>query len=133
MLKDATRDYIVTAFRLYAALNFPDEKEIKRITDKLSKDRCNIAVKLDLLSVLKTIEHLNTKNKEHIYKAIKYVYFYKPTQTLKLNEINNRVIYFATQNYVSERNVWRWLKDARNLCAYYRGLNTSTIEEITET
>lgn len=128
MLKDATRDYIVAAFRLYAALKLPDEKQI----DKLSKDNDNTAVKLDLLAVLKTIEHLKSKNKEHICNAIQYVYFYKPTQTLKLNEIKNRVTAFATQNYISIRNVWNWLKQARDICAKYRGLNTSTIEELTK-
>ena len=132
MMKDSTREYIVMIFRLYAALEYPDKKQIIKITDKLSKSHCNIAVKLDLLAVLNTIEHLRSSGKDDILKAVEYVYFYKPKRAIKRNELNNRVIAFATENYISERTVWHWLKAARETCAYYRGLNTATIEQLTE-
>lgn len=132
MSKDSTRDYITTAFRLYAALGFPSEKEIFKIgySGNSIDNRCNIAAAFDLLAVYQTIEHLNRSGKGHICNALKEIYFQAPNREWKKGEINARVVAFAINNYTDERNVWRWLKEARQLCAKYRGLNTASITQL---
>ena len=125
MQKDSVRDYITTAFRIYSALGRPDENTINSMSR-------STATKLDLLAVDKTIKKLCKNNQINAYRAIEAVYFPEPTKQLKKNEIHNRVIAFATENFVSERNVWYWLKQAIHTCAKFRGLNTSPLCEIVD-
>ena len=124
MQKDSVRDYVTTAFRIYSALGRPDEHTINSMHNQ------TIAIKFDLTAVRKTMEHLRCSGKTDICKAIEAVYFAEPTKEIKRNEIRDRVISFSIKHFTSERNVWRWLKEARNLCAFYRGLNTASINGI---
>lgn len=123
MKKDSTRDYIIAAFRLYAALEQPNENEIKNSIFPES-------VKNDLMSVNLTIANLNNSGKGHIAEAVKKIYFCAPLRELKKGEIESRVTAFAVDNYFSTSSVWNWLKEARCICADYRGLNNKSIKQI---
>lgn len=119
MIKDTTRDYIIAAFNLYAVCNCPTTEEIhKRLHTQF-----NSAQLLDLLAVSKTMEQLRTSDRDYIYRAVEAVYFKQPFKKLQKGEIESRVVDFAIKNYVDERSVWRWLKEARTICAEERGLN----------
>ncbi len=133
MQKDSTRDYITAAFRLYSALGCPSEQKIGNLSlsnSKIKSNKNSIAIRFDLLAVSKTLEYLNRSGKDYICETVREVYFTEPTREFKRNDINARVLNLAAKKFTSERNVWRWLKEARNICASFRGLNTATIEQI---
>lgn len=75
----------------------------------------------DMEAVERTFEHL--KNKGHIIDAVKAVYMAEPFQPLSQREIGRRVINFAVNYPADVRTVYKWLKQARQLFAFYRGLN----------
>lgn len=108
MKKDHIRDYITEVFRFYARRN-----------DETVLDGGQIA---DISAVEQTIETLEKAGRGEMVKAIRSVYFVQPRRPLRKKEISERVIAFAVALPTDERNVYRWLKTARTLCAYYRGL-----------
>ena len=123
MRKDSTRDYITTAFKLYAALDKPDRT-------KIEQSQFDNAVKQDLTAVYQTMDLLYSSGKSDICNAVEAVYFFNPTKDFKRNEISNRVLAYAHEHFTSDSIVWKWLKEARTICAIYRGLNTSDISKI---
>lgn len=140
MKKDFISDYTTAAFRLYAAMGRPTYEAARNNIYKaeLSKrnafdpatavSQAEIAVEkqepmlLDILAVEKTIEQLERSEKPHIVDALKEVYFACPLQPLHKGDISGRVRRFALICPVDERTVYRWLKEARLLCAAIRGL-----------
>ena len=114
----------VAQFRLYAALGYPSKAQV--IADKTM----HRALQLDLLAVIDTLNALTSSGKDYICQAVSAVYFVAPTAALHKGEINLRVTKFAISNYTDERTVWRWLKEARLLCADYRGLNIGTGKDV---
>lgn len=123
MRKDSTRDYIIAAFKLYAALGKPDRV-------KIEQSQLDNAVKQDLIAVHQTMNLLQSSGKDDICNAVEAVYFFNPTKDFKRNEISNRVLAYAHEHFTSDGIVWKWLKEARTICATYRGLNTSDISKI---
>lgn len=143
MIKDPTRDYITAAFRLYASLGCPTYEQLRAdiYADKLK--RCEllnpeIAVKqaelavteqepmlLDVLAVERTLELLSRGEKQQVAAAVKAVYFPDPTLPLRRGDISARVSNFSLTFPAEERTVYRWLKEARLLCAAVRGLRIS--------
>ena len=119
-MRDTTRDYTIAQFRLYAALGYPSKAQI--IADKTM----HRALQLDLIAVIDTLNALTNSGKDYICQAVSAVYFVAPTKPLHKGEINLRVTKFAVNNYTDERTVFRWLKEARLLCAKLRGLNICT-------
>lgn len=117
-MRDTTRDYTIAQFRLYASLGFPSKAQV--VADKTM----HRALQLDLLAVADTLNALTNSGKDYIRQAVSAVYFVAPTAALHKGEINLRVTKFAVSNYTDERTVFRWLKEARLLCAKLRGLNT---------
>lgn len=117
-MRDTTRDYTISQFRLYASLGFPSKAQV--VADKTM----HRALQLDLLAVADTLNALTNSGKDYICQAVSAVYFVAPTKPLHKGEINLRVTKFAVNNYTDERTVFRWLKEARLLCAKLRGLNT---------
>ena len=116
-MRDTTRDYTIAQFRLYASLGFPSKAQV--VADKAM----HRALQLDLLAVVDTLNALTNSGKDYICQAVSAVYFVAPTKPLHKGEINLRVTKFAVNNYTDERTVFRWLKEARLLCANLRGLN----------
>ena len=123
-MRDSTRDYTIAQFRLYASLGFPSKAQV--VADKTM----HRALQLDLLSVIDTLDALTSSDKDYIRQAVSAVYFVAPTAALHKGEINLRVTKFAVSNYIDERTVFRWLKEARLLCADYRGLNIGTDKDV---
>lgn len=119
-MRDTTRDYTIAQFRLYASLGFPSKAQV--VADKTM----HRALQLDLLAVADTLNALTNSGKDYICQAVSAVYFVAPTKPLHKGEINLRVTKFAVNNYTDERTVFRWLKEARLLCAKLRGLNICT-------
>lgn len=140
MKKDFTRDYVTEAFRLYAAMGNPSYEEAQRkiyeielskrsdIDPSIAVVQAEKAVKhnmpllLDILAVDKTIDLLERGEKEYIAAAVKAIYFTEPDAPLRRGEISKRVRYHALSCPTDERTVYRWLKEARLLCAAVRGL-----------
>lgn len=123
-MRDTTRDYTISQFRLYASLGFPSKAQV--VADKTM----HRALQLDLLAVADTLNALTNSGKDYIRQAVSAVYFVAPTAPLQKGEINLRVTKFAVSNYTDERTVFRWLKEARLLCADYRGLNIGTDKDV---
>lgn len=140
MKKDFTRDYTTEVFRAYAAAGEPTYEEMrKRIyEEELSKrssldpaiaiSQAEIATEkqtpylLDIMAAEKTIELLERGEKPQIIAATKAVYFTRPLQPLRRGDISDRVRRFSISYPADERTVYRWLKEARLLCAAVRGL-----------
>lgn len=123
-MRDSTRDYTIAQFRLYASLGYPSKAQV--VADKTM----HRALQLDLLAVVDTLNALTNSGKDYIRQAVSAVYFVAPTKPLHKGEINLRVTKFAVNNYTDERTVFRWLKEARLLCADYRGLNIGTDKDV---
>lgn len=123
-MRDSTRDYTIAQFRLYASLGYPSKAQV--VADKTM----HRALQLDLLAVVDTLNALTNSGKDYIRQAVNAVYFVAPTAALHKGEINLRVTKFAVSNYTDERTVFRWLREARLLCADYRGLNIGTDKDV---
>ena len=139
MKKEAYRDYATEAFRIWAAWGCPSYDEaVERIRASAIKragesDPANIlayadaeverksALLCDILACEKCFELLR-EDKKYICDAIKDIYMHEPWRTARRNEIARRVLRFSIDNAVSERQVYRWLKNARDLFAGLRGL-----------
>lgn len=119
-MRDTTRDYTIAQFRLYALLGYPNKAQV------VADETMHRALQLDLLAVIDTLNALTNSGKDYICQAVSAVYFVAPTKPLHKGEINLRVTKFAVNNYTDERTVFRWLKEARLLCAKLRGLNICT-------
>ncbi len=139
MLKDKTRDYATSAFRMYASLGKPTYDELKkRIYERALLDeniepskaviKANAELEnktpllLDVLAVEKTLEMLNQGKKEHIVKAIEQIYFTYPEEPLGKNAVISKVRRFCYNYGAAERTVFYWLKEARLLFSAIRGL-----------
>lgn len=143
MQKDSTRDYITEAFRFYAAAGKPTyDTAVQRVKQTalekyiqldpaIAEEQADIAVAkaapklLDILAVNETIKLLENGGKRHIIAAVKAVYFTSPTKPLRRGDISARVNSFSLTFPAEERTVYRWLKEARLLCAAVRGLRIS--------
>lgn len=147
MKKDFTRDYVTEAFRLYAAMGMPtyeqaraDIYESALLKNNLCDPQAAVAkaelaaakkepLLLDLLAVDKTINLLERGEKHYIVSAVKEIYFTSPQQPLRKGDISWRVRKFSLQCPTDERTVYRWLREARLLCAAIRGLRISEADE----
>lgn len=123
-MRDSTRDYTIAQFRFYALLGYPNKAQV------VADETMHRALQLDLLAVIDTLNALTSSGKDYIRQAVCAVYFAAPTKPLHKGEINLRVTKFAVNNYTDERTVFRWLKEARLLCADYRGLNIGTDKDV---
>jgi len=145
LIKDHIRDYATEAFRLYKRENGLKgyALKLKRIADdrvkqsgssgvskptemavmylqKLEEEHsANIA---DLTAVERVLFLLNYKKKIEIVKAIEYVYFVEAHINIKRCDIQDRVNKASIEIPASERNIYYWLKNARDLFAFERGL-----------
>lgn len=150
MKKDAIRDYATEAFRFYAALGRPKYEDIKkRVYDYAMAEERRTEVKtgglslpteyqlrnaenaleeleaelMDIFAVERTLEILSThKNGREIKEAVEIVYFTEPSRALRRNEITNRVHFAELAIHTSERNIYYFLKIARDIFATERKL-----------
>lgn len=153
-MKDYLRDYATAAFRFYAKNGMSAEKfkqkiyfetldEIKRkeayVKSGISKPTEDALIKaekavneriseiLDMEAVDKALAELEARHKVEVLKAIEIVYFKDSDKELQLGEIKYRVINASLEIGTSERNVYRWLKQARELFSYQRGLRLNNL------
>ena len=136
--KSRIRDYAVAAFEKYAAIGCPTREEYENIIREeiyrnfelsepkviLMKVESELLKKKPLLEDLEAIARMirtleNTK-KDYILEAVKNIYFTSESRSMKY-----RVISYSAEHYTDERSVYRWLRYARELFAYYRGLTLS--------
>lgn len=143
MKKDWTRDYATEIFRSWAAAGKPTyEYERDRIraaaltkhsmasaeTALVQAEKAVEAAAphlMDVLAAERTVALLKKGKKDYIVKALEAVYFVQPSEPLRRGEITERVRRFAVRYHADERVVFRWLKEARLLCAASRGLKIS--------
>lgn len=143
MKKDFTRDYVTEIFRVYAAAGMPTYEDARarvykaELFARSSMDaetaisQAEIATEkrtpylLDILAAEKTFELLERGGKSAIAQAVKAVYCVNPLQPLRRGDITSRVQRFAFTYPAEARSVYRWLKEARLLCAAVRGLRIS--------
>lgn len=143
--KETYMDTVTAIFARVASLRYPtaEEYEVRvrndvnnrlfRLDPKIIVAKADAAVTTakpiiaDINAVNATFSNLTGRNREYIIQAVKAVYFlYKGKALIPNKVISERVLAFATSNYCTPLTAYRWLKEARALCAYYRGL---TIEE----
>lgn len=150
LMKDYLRDYATAAFRFYAKNGRSAEKykekiynealeEIKKreakVKDGISKPteaalmaaeaavNEKIAEIMDMEAVEKVLAD-NTYNFKHRYivRSIEMVYFKDCDKEITKGDIQHRITAVAQELYASERSVYYWLREARELFAYHRGL-----------
>jgi hypothetical protein len=138
-------DTVTAIFARVASLRYPTAEEYEtrvrndvntrlfRLSPKIIVAKADAAVSAskpiiaDINAVNATFSNLTDRSREYIIQAVKAVYLpYKGKALIPNKIISSRVLAFATSNYCTPLTVYRWLKEARVLCAYYRGL---TIEE----
>lgn len=73
-------------------------------------------------AVHKTFETLKRNQKGYIVDAVKFVYCESPNRKPSRNEISMRIRAFAMKSYADDRTIYRWLREARSLYAYYLGV-----------
>lgn len=154
-MKDYLRDYATAAFRFYAKNGMSAEKfkrkiyieALENIKKKESKAKNGISKPtegaliaaemsvnerisevLDMEAVDKVLAELEARKKSYIIKAIEIVYFKDPDIELELGDIKNRVIKASHEIPASERSIYSWLKQARELFAYQRGLRIKSLQ-----
>ncbi len=98
----------------------PPDRAIAKAEKAVDKQTSTL---LDIMAVEKTLHLLKQDNKEHITSVVEAVYFTDPKSPLRKGDISNRVRRYAYENHTDERTVYRWLKEARLLCAAVRGLS----------
>ena len=112
MKKDLIRDYATEAFRLYARMGCPAQKDIGGEGGTAA----------DLRAVSEVLRILSLQGKEEVVAAVRAVYFVAPRQELERGSISARVEAFAVGYPASTRAVYRWLRVARGLFGKVRGL-----------
>lgn len=146
-MKDYIRDYATAAFRFYAVNN----KNTEAFKEKIRQDALETIAKregksstcsptegmlikaenaliekmasiADMEAVDKTLAELEVKRRRDIIKTIEMVYFDDCNQELDKGFIQTKVQFASIALEVSERTVYNYLKKARVLFAYSRGL-----------
>ena len=145
MKKDSIRDYATAAFQYYAKLGKPHKEDLEQqyYDDALSEYkrgeikgtgiskpveqavmyaegrlRDKQAELWDILAVEKTLAQLH---KDELL-AVEMVYFECPQRAIKRGEISERVTKASLYIPIDERTVYRYLKRARMIFAFERGL-----------
>lgn len=114
------RDQATAAFRRWAQLGCPDAEEIKTRGYGAAADlRSCCAVFVVLQSRERKRIRSNTAAGE-ILRAVREVYMEEPTRPLRRQEVTLRVRRLAVERYVSERQVYTWLWQARKLWWEFR-------------
>lgn len=145
-MKDYLRDYVTAAFRFYAKNDKSAEKYKKKVYIKALEEgmiregiksgiskptesaviAAERAVSLmvaeikDMEAVEKVIAELDVKGRCDIVQAIEYVYFSDPEEDIE----NIKAKVHIAEIYIpaSERSIYYWLRQARELFAVERGL-----------
>ena len=151
MKKDHLRDYATHAFRTYAADGCPTYEQLRQnlIDDIAAQSADPIAVKGgiskpteaaviaaeraiearagelgDLIAVIQTIDQIGRRRDgKQMLRCLEMVYFVDPTKELEPGDISSRVVKASMEIPMSERTVFRRLREVRKIFAIERGLN----------
>ena len=118
MKKDITRDYAVSAFRLWARLGYPSAEALK------ISGEGDFALLADVAACERCFRLLEHEEGGLICAAVREVYMRNPSRRLYKREITGRVIRFSAERYISERQVYNYLSRARRLFSSLRGLRS---------
>jgi hypothetical protein len=147
MKKDHVRDYATEAFRYYAYMGKPHKEDLEqKYYDEAKQEytrqysevkgtgiskpveqmimyaegrvREKQAELWDILAVEKTMQQLTFYERA----AVDIVYFQEPHRAVKKGDIRDRVIQASLHIPADERTVYRYLRKARLIFAYERGL-----------
>jgi hypothetical protein len=149
-LKDYLKDYAIAAFRFYAKNGKSADKYKEKIYNEaleemqkretLVKDGVSkpteaalmaaeaavnekIAEIKDMEAVEKVLaDNCYTWKHRYIVRSIEMVYFKDCDMVISKGDIQNRVTAAALEISASERSVYYWLREARELFSYHRGL-----------
>lgn len=140
MKKDHVRDYTAAAFRFWAYHGCPTyEDAVGQIRRRALRKACDhdsinalayaeaevekaYAGLCDISACSQTFKTLTETGHELICEAVRAVYMVEPWRTPKRGEISCRVVAFAYEAPLSERQVYTYLRHARDLFALARGL-----------
>ena len=109
MKKSNVRSYVIAAFRYYARMGEPDKIAIKKLKHLTEAER------RDLSAVAAMLLELSHSGDVTTIAVVREVYFFEPEKHLKKNDVTNRVVRYALENYTSDRNVWRSIDKAMRL------------------
>jgi hypothetical protein len=157
MLKDYIRDYATAAFRFYAKNGKSAEKYKRQIYDealetirrrevqtkgsqgsptesalleaeKAVNDKIAEVKDMEAIEItLKQLEVMRYGSGRSIVQAIEFVYFKNSDKELIKGDIHNRVCIAETEIHLSERSIYRGLRQARDIFALERGLRIEKI------
>lgn len=130
-LKYPTKEEYISRIRadVYRRLALQNPQMIILKADAEVSSRKSIIGDID--AVDKVFANLKERNRQHIIDAVKEVYFpYKGRRWIPRDVYKDRVLAFATKNYATPQSVNNWLREARMLCAYYKGLTVTEPEHI---
>lgn len=140
MKKDDVRDYATAAFRFWASQGCPSyEEAVERIRRRAYSRACGAdpakivayaeteiekaaAGLCDIMACSQVFETLESTERELVCAAVRAVYMADPRRLPKRGELSRRVLAFAFETPLSERQVYVYLKQARDLFALARGL-----------
>jgi len=120
-MRDRIMNYATGAFREYASLQMPDYREMLEQMGKKGQDDGDMALLLDVFAVEKTLKYFDEVN-PMISDAVREVYFSLPSSPFTDRVAAGRVRFFSASRNVSERSIYRWLRQAREVFAKNRGL-----------
>jgi len=139
-LKDHIRDYATAAFRFYARWQGKDNY-IRCLVDDLQRQKGSGLISPTEAAVIHKEQVIETYKAEiadleavegvikicerhytDVLRTVKMIYFVAPDKTLKWGDIVNRVHDAELTIPASDRQIYRWLKQARTLFAEERGL-----------
>ena len=107
---------VVSSFRKYARLGLGNRKLSPfDVYDRIRGVCSSKSEALDLLAVYDTMRLLRASNKIEVTNAVKAVYFSMQGKKPKKNEISEKVLRHAIENYCDERTVYRQLEYAKKL------------------
>ncbi len=117
MRKNNIRDYATAAFAFWGRCGCPSCEEIERRCREWTK-----AERLDLCACAFTFSLLEKKGEGEICDAVREVYIADLSDKVRRGDISAKVVKFSMKAYVSERQVYNWLRDACVIFAKYRHL-----------
>lgn len=148
-MKDYLRDYATAAFRFYAKNGMSAESYKQKIRDEAIEEIKKREVKVkngisnpteeailaaekavdekiaeikDMEAVEMVLAELKGTRRPYIVQAIEIVYFKEPDKNIELGDIQDRINEASIIIPAGERSIYYWLKQARELFSYQRGL-----------
>lgn len=123
------KDYVIAAFRYWARVGCPSYEDVMtRITQHGHDSDAESAKIADILACVEVFRRLEESGRTVIRDAVCAVYMAEPHVKPTREVITARVLQFSREEYVSDRQVWRYLAEACVMLGELRGLRTDDDE-----